>query len=101
MKQEDIQQVISELNALKCETLKDVEDARVHFLGKKGVITALSAPEMNVMRASVAPDGKHFVTFESKLKTPWRWSIYDLKGKQIWDSDTGPQHPVPEDNPVS
>ena len=41
MKKEDIQQVISELQALKCETLKDVEEARVHFLGKKGVITAL------------------------------------------------------------
>ena len=54
----------------------------LYKLSPKGVINALSAPEMNVLRASVAPDGKHFVTFESKLKTPWRWSIYDLKGKR-------------------
>ena len=40
MKKEDIEQVISELKALKCTALKDVEEARVHFLGKKGVITA-------------------------------------------------------------
>ncbi len=41
MKQEDIERVISELKSLKCESLKQVEDARVRFLGKKGEITAL------------------------------------------------------------
>lgn len=41
MKKEDIEKVISELRALKCETLKQVEEARVRFLGKKGEITAL------------------------------------------------------------
>ena len=41
MKKEDIELVISELKALRCESLKEVEEARVRFLGKKGQITAL------------------------------------------------------------
>ena len=58
MKKEDIQQVISELQALKCETLKDVEDARVHFLGKKGVITALFEEFRTVDREQKAEFGR-------------------------------------------
>ena len=41
MKREDIDKVLAELSELKCKTLKDVEEARVRFLGKKGEITAL------------------------------------------------------------
>lgn len=47
-----IAKVVAELEKLKCETRKDVEDARVRFLGKKGEITGLFdefrtvAPEM-------------------------------------------------------
>ncbi|MBO4469586.1 MAG: phenylalanine--tRNA ligase subunit alpha [Bacteroidales bacterium] len=58
MKKEDIEQVISELQALKCETLKDVEDARVHFLGKKGVITALFEEFRTVDREQKAEFGR-------------------------------------------
>ena len=58
MKKEDIQQVISELQALKCETLKDVEEARVHFLGKKGVITALFEEFRTVDREQKAEFGR-------------------------------------------
>ncbi|MBR6457843.1 MAG: phenylalanine--tRNA ligase subunit alpha [Bacteroidales bacterium] len=58
MKTEDIQQVISELQALKCETLKDVEEARVHFLGKKGLITALFDEFRTVDRAQKAEFGR-------------------------------------------
>ena len=54
----------------------------LYKVSPKGVVTALSAPEMNVLRASFAPDGKHFVSMESNLKTPWRWCLYDLKGKR-------------------
>ena len=36
-----IEKVFGELNALKCKTEKEVEEARVRFLGKKGEITAL------------------------------------------------------------
>ncbi len=38
---EAIEQVLSELNELKCSTQKEVEQARIHFLGKKGSVTAL------------------------------------------------------------
>ena len=38
---EIIEKVLGELNALKCKTEKEVEEARVRFLGKKGEITAL------------------------------------------------------------
>lgn len=38
---EDIDRLLSELEELKCKTQKDVEDARVRLLGKKGEITAL------------------------------------------------------------
>ena len=41
MNREDIDKVLSELSELKCRTQKEVDEARVRFLGKKGVVTAL------------------------------------------------------------
>ena len=41
MKREDIERILAEVRELKCKTQKDVEDARVRLLGKKGEITAL------------------------------------------------------------
>jgi len=41
MTQEAIEKILAELDALKCKTQKEVEEARVRFLGKKGEITAL------------------------------------------------------------
>ena len=41
MKKEDIEKIVEDLSALKCKTIKEVEEARVRFLGKKGEITAL------------------------------------------------------------
>ena len=38
---EKIEQILAELSALNCKTQKEVEEARVRFLGKKGEITAL------------------------------------------------------------
>ncbi|MBQ2522106.1 MAG: phenylalanine--tRNA ligase subunit alpha [Bacteroidales bacterium] len=38
---QDIERLRAELDALKCKTEKEVEEARVRFLGKKGEITAL------------------------------------------------------------
>jgi len=52
MNREEIEKILTDLDALKCKTQKDVEDARVRFLGKKGEITRLFeefrtvAPEM-------------------------------------------------------
>lgn len=41
MTREDIDRIKSELDALKCKTASEVEEARIKFLGKKGEITAL------------------------------------------------------------
>ena len=38
---EEIEQILAEINELKCKTEKDIEDARVRLLGKKGEITKL------------------------------------------------------------
>lgn len=38
---EEIEQILAEIKELKCKTEKDIEDARVHLLGKKGEITKL------------------------------------------------------------
>lgn len=38
---EDIERILAELNELKCQTEKEIEEARVRFLGKKGEITRL------------------------------------------------------------
>jgi len=38
---EQIEQILAELSSLKCQTEKEVEEARVHLLGKKGEITKL------------------------------------------------------------
>ena len=49
---EAIEQILAELDALKCSSEKEVEEARIHFLGKKGSVTRLFeefrtvAPEM-------------------------------------------------------
>ena len=41
MKREDIDQLLAEINNLKCKTQKEVEEARIRFLGKKGEVTRL------------------------------------------------------------
>lgn len=41
MKKEDIEKILGEIASLDCKTAKDVEEARVRLLGKKGEITAL------------------------------------------------------------
>ena len=41
MTREDIERILAELGKLECKTQKDVEDARIAFLGKKGSVTAL------------------------------------------------------------
>jgi len=41
MMKEQIEQILSELKDLKCQSEKEIEEARVRFLGKKGEITAL------------------------------------------------------------
>ena len=41
MKREDIDRLVAAIGELKCKTQKEVEEARIRLLGKKGEITAL------------------------------------------------------------
>ena len=74
---EAIEQVYRELEALKCENLKAVEEARVRFLGKKGSITAL----MEEFRG-IAPELKReFGQKLNELKKAAAAKIEELKDK--------------------
>src|SRR5574344_1147165 len=103
---EEIEQVIAELNSLKCKTQKDVEDARVRLLGKKGEITQL----FDEFR-TVAPDmKKEFGKALNDLKKEAMSKIEEMKasaeGTQSGDSknfdltmpgvpyELGSRHPV-------
>ncbi len=41
MRREDIEAILAEIGELKCKSQKEVEEARVRFLGKKGEVTRL------------------------------------------------------------
>ncbi len=72
---EEIEKVIAELNGLKCKTQKDVEDARVRLLGKKGEITQL----FDEFR-TVAPDlKKEFGKALNDLKKEAMAKIEEMK----------------------
>ena len=89
MKKEDIERVLAELGELKCKTQKDVEDARVRFLGKKGEVTALF---------------DEFRTFDKDMKAEFGRTLNELKQKAQarieelkatvgdGDSSDGPKH---------
>ncbi|MCI1640410.1 MAG: phenylalanine--tRNA ligase subunit alpha, partial [Bacteroidales bacterium] len=73
---EEIEKVLNDLDSLKCESLKEVEEARIKFLGKKGEITKLFeefrtiAPEMK----------KEFGKQLNDLKQKTQAKIEELKG---------------------
>ncbi|MCQ2157041.1 MAG: phenylalanine--tRNA ligase subunit alpha [Bacteroidales bacterium] len=89
MKKEDIERVLAELGELKCKTQKEVEDARVRFLGKKGEVTALF---------------DEFRTFDKDMKAEFGRTLNELKQKAQarieelkatvgdGDSSDGPKH---------
>ena len=58
MKQEDIERIITELQELKCNSVKMVEEARIRYLGKKGEITALFEEFRNVDKEQKREFGK-------------------------------------------
>lgn len=55
---EEIDLVLTELNQLKCKTQKDIEEARVRFLGKKGEITKLFDEFRNIDKEGKKEFGK-------------------------------------------
>ncbi|MBO4447155.1 MAG: phenylalanine--tRNA ligase subunit alpha, partial [Bacteroidales bacterium] len=75
MTREDIERVLAELKELKCKTEKEVEEARVRFLGKKGEITALFEAFREVSREQKAEFGRPL----NELKQAAMAKIEELK----------------------
>ena len=76
MNREEIDRILAELGELKCKTQKEVEDARVRFLGKKGEIT-----RMFEEFRTVAPElKKEFGRTLNELKQTAMAKIEELRG---------------------
>ena len=81
-----IEKVFGELNALKCKTEKEVEEARVRFLGKKGEITAL----FEEFRSVDGDQKRAFGRPLNELKQAAMAKIEELRGAaQAGGSDEG------------
>lgn len=61
---EEIQKVLADLSELRCQTRKDVEEARIRFLGKKGEVTKLF---------------DEFRTMDKEMKKEFGKTLNDLK----------------------
>ena len=68
MKREDIEKVFAELQELRCKTQKEVEEARVRFLGRKGEITALF---------------EEFRTVDKEMKREFGRTLNELKNAAV------------------
>ena len=73
---EEIQKVLAEITDLKCRTQKEVEEARVRFLGKKGEVTKL----FDEFRALDKEAKKEFGRTLNDLKNTAMAKIEELKG---------------------
>ena len=83
MKREDIDKILAELQQLECKSQKDVEDARVRFLGKKGSITALFEEFRDVDKEQKREFGRPL----NELKQAAQAKIDELKDSVV---DEGP-----------
>ena len=85
MTNEQIQQVIDELKALNAKTAKEVEEARIRFLGKKGSITAL----FEEFR-TIAPEYKKLYGKERAIAKIYEFPLFqwqDIDGSQLKSRD--------------
>ena len=67
MKREDIDRILQQLEELKCKTQKEVEEARVRLLGKKGEVTALFDEFRAIDKAQKAEFGKPLNELKQKV----------------------------------
>ena len=85
---EEIEKLLAEIGDLKCKTLKEVEEARVRFLGKKGEVTKL----FDEFRAMDKDNKKIFGKALNDLKNSVQAKIEELKGSVAADtSSDGPK----------
>ena len=81
---EQIEKVLAELSELKCQTQKEVEEARVRFLGKKGEVTKLF-DEFRTMDKEMK---KEFGKTLNDLKQTVQNKIEELKGQTASEGAT-------------
>ena len=85
---EEIEKLLAEIGDLKCKTQKEVEEARVRFLGKKGEVTKL----FDEFRAMDKDNKKIFGKALNDLKNSVQAKIEELKGAAAFDtSSDGPK----------
>ncbi len=97
MTKENIDKVLAELGELKCKTLKEVEEARVRFLGKKGEVTAL----FEEFRGMDKEFKKQFGRALNDLKQAAQARIESLKadiGPEAGEGDTASDLSMPGDS---
>jgi len=97
MKREDIDRILGEIGELKCKTQKDVEEARVRFLGKKGEITALFEEFRTVDKEMKREFGKTL----NELKQTAQTKIDEMKallGEESSASNSGQDLSMPGEN---
>ena len=88
MKREDIDQILAEIAGLECKTQKEVEDARVRLLGKKGTITALFEEFRTVDKELKKEFGRPL----NELKQAAQAKIDELKATAVDDgASSGPK----------
>ena len=79
---EEIEKLLGEINDLRCRTQKEVEEARVRFLGKKGEVTKL----FEEFRAMDKDNKKLFGKSLNDLKNAVQGKIDELKGSVVDDT---------------
>ena len=85
---EEIERLRAEIDDLKCKSRKEVEEARVRFLGKKGEVTKL----FEEFRAMDKEGKKEFGKTLNDLKNAVQSKIEDLKNSVADESvDDGPK----------
>ena len=88
MIREDIEKVLAELRERKCRSQKEVEEARVRFLGKKGEVTAL----FDEFRSMDKDIKKEFGRALNELKQAAQAKIEELKNAAgAEESEQGPK----------
>ena len=85
MNRQDIDQILAEVGALACKTQKEVEEARVRLLGKKGSITALFDEFRNVDKDQKKELGRPL----HELKQAAIARIEELKASAVDDGAAG------------
>ena len=87
MNREDIEQIKAQIEALKCKTAKEVEEARVQILGKKGQVTRLFEEFRTIDKDMKREFGKTLNELK-QTSVPAQIFYKEYKGSLPWRGDT-------------